>query len=93
MAITGDRWDVAKQSITIRTIKAVKPCRGRDVYTWDNNLRGFGLRVTPKGVKSFVLQYRVSGGPARRKTIGILGSPWTTQTVRKEAERLFMIVR
>lgn len=84
---------MASQSITIRTIEASKPCPGRDVYTWDSGLRGFGLRVTPKGVKSYVLQYRVDGGPARRTTIGIHGSPWTTQTARKEAERLLMLVR
>lgn len=84
---------MASQSITIRTIEASKPCAGRDVYTWDSGLRGFGLRVTPKGVKSYVLQYRVNGGPARRTTIGIHGSPWTTQTARKEAERLLMLVR
>jgi integrase len=84
---------MANQSITIRTIEASRPCAGRDVYTWDTNLRGFGIRVTPRGVKSYVLQYRVNGGPARRKTIGIHGSPWSTYTARKEAERLLMIVR
>jgi hypothetical protein len=84
---------MANQAITIRTIESVKPCPGRDVYTWDSNLRGFGLRTTPRGVKSYVLQYRVNGGPARRKTIGIHGSPWTTQTARREAERLLMIIR
>jgi integrase len=84
---------MASQSITIRTVEASKPCHGRDVYTWDSGLRGFGLRVTPKGVKSYVLQYRVNGGPARRKTIGIHGSPWTSQTARREAERLLMLVR
>lgn len=84
---------MANQPITIRTIEAAKPCAGRDVYIWDNSLRGFGLRVTPKGVKSYVLQYRTNGGPARRTTIGIHGSPWTTQTARKEAERLLILVR
>ena len=84
---------MAKQSITIRTVEVSRPCPGRDVYNWDSGLRGFGLRVTPKGVKSYVLQYRVNGGPARRTTIGIHGSPWTPQTARKEAERLLMLVR
>lgn len=84
---------MSNQPITIRTVEAAKPCPGRDVYIWDSSLRGFGFRVTPKGVKSYVLQYRVDGGPARRKTIGMHGSPWTTQTARKEAERLLMQVR
>jgi integrase len=84
---------MSNRSITLRTIDAIKPCPTGDVYTWDTYLRGFGVRVTPKGVKSYVLQYRVSGGPSRRKTIGMHGSPWTIQTARKEAERLLMIVR
>jgi integrase len=84
---------MSNRSITLRSIDAIKSCPTGDVYTWDTYLRGFGVRVTPKGVKSYVLQYRVSGGPARRKTIGMHGSPWTTQTARKEAERLLMIVR
>lgn len=93
VAITWDLGNMANQPITIRTVEAVKPHAERDVYTWDNSLRGFGLRVTPKGIKSYVLQYRTNGGPARRTTIGIHGSPWTTQTARKEAERLLMLVR
>lgn len=84
---------MANQAITLRTLETIQPCPGKDVYTWDTSLRGFGLRMTPKGVKSYVLQYRVNGGPARRKTIGIHGSPWTTQTARKEAERLLTLVR
>jgi integrase len=84
---------MANQPITIRTIEAAKPSSDRDVYIWDVSLKGFGLRVTPKGVKSYVLQYRTNGGPARRTTIGIHGSPWTTQTARKEAERLLMLVK
>ncbi len=83
---------MANQAITLRTVEALQPCPGRDVYTWDTSLKGFGIRMTPKGVKSYVLQYRVNGGPARRKTIGIHGSPWTTLTARKEAERLLMVV-
>ena len=84
---------MSNRSITLRSVDAIKPCPSGDVYTWDTYLRGFGVRVTPKGVKSYVLQYRVNGGPARRKTIGMHGSPWTIQTARKEAERLLMIVR
>lgn len=80
------------QSITVRTVHAIKPDSKRDIYVWDTRLKGFGLRTTPTGAQSFVFQYRVKGGPARRKTIGPVGSPWTPATARKEAERLLIQV-
>ena len=80
------------QSITLRTIQSVTPDPNRDIYVWDPRLKGFGLRITPRGAQSFVFQYRVDGGPARRKTIGPVGSPWTPATARKEAERLLVLV-
>lgn len=80
------------QSITLRTIQSVTPDPHRDIYVWDPRLKGFGLRITPRGAQSFVFQYRVDGGPARRKTIGPVGSPWTPATARKEAERLLVQV-
>lgn len=83
---------MANQSITVRTIRSIKPDKKRDLYVWDTRLKGFGLRTTPKGAQSFVFQYRVDGGPARRKTIGPVGSPWTPNTARKEAERLLVQV-
>ena len=83
---------MANQSITIRTIRSIKPDQKRDIYVWDTRLKGFGLRTTPAGSQSFVFQYRVDGGPARRKTIGPVGSPWTPNTARKEAEKLLVQV-
>jgi hypothetical protein len=79
-------------SITVRTIQSIKPDPKRDIYMWDTRLKGFGVRTTPSGSQSFVFQYRMRGGPARRKTIGPLGSPWTPMTARKEAERLLIQV-
>jgi integrase len=67
----------------------------RDVFIWDDELKGFGLRTTPNGSQSYVLQYRMGGREARsrRYTIGRHGSPWTPTTARKEAERLLIMVR
>jgi integrase len=55
---------------------------------WDADLKGFGLRVEPSGVKTFIIRYRIGGG--RRGTrkqfkIGRYG-PLTTAEARKRAE-------
>ncbi|WGH77483.1 tyrosine-type recombinase/integrase [Jannaschia ovalis] len=59
------------------------PERGNQV-TYDDALRGFGLRVTAKGVRSFVLNYRVKGRE-RRITIGSYPA-WSVAAARKQAE-------
>ena len=58
---------------------------------WDDDVKGFGLRVTPGGSKSYVLSYRAGHGrhaPQHRITIGKHGSPWTPEAARREAIRL-----
>lgn len=63
-------------------------------FLWDDELRGFGLRVTPAGAKAYVYQYRMGGREAvkKRVTIGRHGSPWTPELARKEAVRLAHLV-
>lgn len=76
--------------LTQRTINAAE-AEASNLFVWDSDLQGFGLRVTPSGVKSFVVQYRAGygrGAPTRRMTIGRYGSPWTLDAARKEARLL-----
>lgn len=54
--------------------------------TYDERLRGFGVRVTAKGKKSFILNYRINGRE-RRITIGPYPE-WTLLAARKRAEEL-----
>ena len=62
---------------------------GADAYIWDDELSGFGLKVTPAGRKVYLIQYRVGGrtGRTRRVTIGRHGV-LTPEQARTEAKRL-----
>ena len=55
-------------TITERVIRDAKPGAGTGII-WDGAVKGFGLRVTPAGVKAYVLDYRIDGRK-RRATIG-----------------------
>ena len=75
-----------KTKITKRTVDSTQP-GNRDTFIWDVDVTGFGLKVTPKRNRFYVLQRRV-GGRTRRYTIGKHGSPWTPDMARNEAIRL-----
>jgi len=58
----------------------------RDVVVWDAALPGFGVRVKPSGVRSYIIQYRVRNtGVSRRLTIGQHGPLLTFDQARKQA--------
>src|SRR5215468_3852237 len=79
-----------RKRLTKRTIDAAKAGDSASVFLFDGELPGFGLRVTPGGVKSFILQYRAGrgrGAPKRRVTVGRYGK-WTVDQARREARRL-----
>ena len=74
--------------LTKRVVDEARP-GVNDLLIWDTQLKGFGLKVTPTGSKSYLYQYRIGGraGKTRRVTIGKHGSPWTPDSARDEAER------
>lgn len=61
------------------------PAGDQPEYYRDTQLTGFALRVTPRGVKSFVVETRIKG-KVRRKTLGRYG-PITVEQARKAAQR------
>jgi integrase len=67
--------------IMIRTVDALQPASNRDVFAWDSELRGFGIRVKPSGVKTFLIQYRNVEGRTRRLVLGQYG-PLTPEVAR-----------
>jgi integrase len=77
--------------ITKQTIDALVP-NGADRFIWDEGdgaLKGFGVRMSPAGVGSFLVQYRTAGGrrgQTRRLTIGRVGvlTPDQARTIARE---------
>lgn len=61
------------------------PASDQPEYYRDTQLTGFALRVTPRGVKSFVVETRIQG-KVRRKTLGRYG-PLTVEQARKAAQK------
>lgn len=76
-----------KAKITKEVVDGAKPAAA-DYWIWDTSLKGFGLRVTPAGAKTYWVQYRMGGrgSPTRRYSIGKHGSPWTPDKARSEAK-------
>jgi integrase len=58
----------------------------RDVFVWDSELRGFGIRVYPSGQRRYLLQWK-RDGRTRRYVIGAHG-PVTAEQARAEGTRL-----
>jgi integrase len=87
---------MATGQITKRAVDAMKPGAGI-AFLWDAGdraLKGFGVRITPAGVKSYVYQYRIGGraGPVRRYTIGRHGE-FTPEQARERAIELIALIR
>ena len=62
--------------ITKRLVDSLEPA-DKETITWDDEIPGFGIRVTPKGVKAYILKYRAGHGraaPIRKPTSGKHGA-------------------
>src|SRR5688500_5294634 len=72
----------AVTKLTKRAADAIRPGE-RDQFVWDDELRGFGVRVCPSGVRNYLLQWKRAGRP-RRLVLGTPG-PITCEEARNEA--------
>jgi integrase len=72
--------------ISKRSVDAIEP-GVRDVFLWDTELPGFGCKVTPKGRRIYVLQFKRDGRD-HRVTLGRHGIELTPELARLEGVRL-----
>ena len=72
--------------LTLKTVKAL-PVTGKDAVHWDSEKKGFGLRITASGAKSYFIKYRNAQGRSRYLTIG-KSSDWTPEQARERAGEL-----
>ena len=85
------------EKLTKRVVEGLKPPRvgieGSDLLVWDKELHGFGVRVSPAGRKSFIIQYRTPDRRHRRTVIGHFGLMTVEQARIIAHEKLVAVSR
>lgn len=74
--------------ITKRFVDGLRPNSEREQFVWDDDLAGFGLRLMPSGVASFIVQYRTPEGRTRRLSIGKVGTLTPDEARKLAREKL-----
>lgn len=72
--------------LTDKLVKDIAPPSSGNAITYDHETKGFGVRVTSAGARSFVVNYRASGRE-RRITIGSFPD-WTVKAARERAKQI-----
>lgn len=71
--------------LTKRAIDGFTVADAKQLIYWDTEVKGFGVRVLPSGLKTFVVQYRTAEGVKRRLNLGRFG-PLTVEKARDLAK-------
>ena len=72
--------------ITKRLVDQLKPTE-RDRVVWDDEIKGFGVRVRPSGRKTYIVKYRLRGRTVKA-TIGPHGSVTPAAARTRAAEHI-----
>lgn len=75
--------------LTKRTVEALA-VKADSYFVWDDQIKGFGVRVMPSGTRTYQVQYR-KGGRTRRASIGRHGTV-TVDQARQRAKELLGLV-
>jgi integrase len=79
--------------LTQAAIDAAQPHKRKDTYLWDARLIGFGVKITPAGGKTYLLQYRSpEDRRSRRLSVG-RAADMSLETARGRAEEAMRLLR
>ena len=88
---SGKRTAIRKMTLNKRAVEALAP-EDKPFIAWDDRLTGFGIRVQPSGVRSYIVNYRAGEGGRkaanRRLVIGRHGRVTADQARRLAQETL-----
>jgi len=86
---------MAVVKITKRVLDSLSP-KERPFIVYDQDLKGFGISVSPKGTKTWIVEYRPHPGgrnvPKKRMTLGSVATV-THEEARKSAREILANVR
>jgi integrase len=83
--ITEHLGEVMKRKLTDRFVERLKPESGV-IRVWDAEVKGFGVRVSPAGYKSYIFQFTREASKVQA-TIGSAES-WSCEDARDKAREL-----
>lgn len=75
--------------LTKRSVEAL-PVKAENYFVWDDEVKGFGVRIMPSGTRTYQVQYR-KGGRTRRVAVGRHGTV-TVDQARRHAKELLGLV-
>jgi integrase len=80
---------MTKKRLSKRVVDSLR-AKPSEFTVWDDALTGFGVRVRPSGIKTYVVVYRAGAGrkaPVRKITLGTVGklTPDTARTLAQKA--------
>jgi integrase len=83
----------SRAKITKRVVDALRQDPNKDLFLWDTEIRGFGVRLKPSGKGAFFIQYRNLEGRTRRLAVGKLGTETPDQARSTAKQKLAEVGR
>ncbi len=78
---------MARVRLTKTLVDNLQPTAKGQAFLWDSEIPGFAVRITPTGIKAWIVQMRVRGGKERRMAVGLC-SKVPLDKARIEARKL-----